>query len=158
MTQNPNTPFVVGPNFEQLEAGDIWVTPTGGSIQTLADALSATAGGTVNEVVVLGGPFLTGATITTAGTVAGSYNPTAHGVLIGAGASAVTATAAMTNGQLLVGQTGADPLPRTMSGDATLNNVGVLALSATGVVAGTYGDATHVPQIEVDAARIEPRE
>lgn len=61
---------------------------------------------------------------------------TAHGIVIAQGNGvAVDVTAAMTNGQLLVGQTGADPLPRTVSGDATMGSGGALAVSKTGGVA-----------------------
>ncbi len=152
MTETPDTPFVTGETFEQLQAKEVWVTPTGGTRQTLADALAAVGGGSVTEVVALDGPFLQGVTITTTGTIISSINPTAHGVLIGQGASAISATAAMANGQLLVGQTGANPLPKTISGDITVNSAGAAALTATGVVAGTYGDGTHVAQVDVDAS------
>jgi hypothetical protein len=39
---------------------------------------------------------------------------------------------------------------QTVSGDATMTG-GALALAATGVTPGTYGDATHVPAVTVDA-------
>lgn len=54
---------------------------------------------------------------------------TAHGIVLGNGASAVAVTAVMTDGQVLVGQSGADPLPRTMSGDATLAASGALTIA-----------------------------
>lgn len=147
-----DTPFVTGETFEQLLPNLIWVTPTGGAQTTLADALAAAAGGTVTEVIVEAGPFLAGADITVSGTVSSSVSPTAHGIVIGQGSDPVNATAAMDSGQILVGQgTSADPLPKTMSGDATIDNTGALGLVATGVVADTYGDATHTAQFEVDA-------
>lgn len=68
--------------------------------------------------------------VTQGGTGGATY--TAHGILIGEGAAPLQATAAMTNGQLLIGQTGADPLPKTMSGDATLAASGAITISATG--------------------------
>jgi len=154
MTTVPDTPFVVGETFEQLLANAIWVTPTGGAQQTLADALSGASGGTVTQVVAQGGPFLSAGTITTTGTIANSASSlAAHGILIGQGTSAVAATAAMTSGQLLVGQGGsADPLPKTMGGDATLNNLGQLGLVATGVTAGTYGGTGTIGVFQVDAS------
>lgn len=151
MAEVTQTPFVVGPEFEQVDASGVWVIPQGGTLQTLAQALGTTGGGSVTEVRVVGGPFLQGTTITSSGTILSSINPTAHGVLIGQGAAAVAATAAGTNGQVLIGQTSADPIFRTISGDATVDNTGVLSLAATGVTAGSYGDASHYPTFTVDA-------
>ena len=48
---------------------------------------------------------------------------TAHGIMVGA--SPVASTAAMTNGELLVGQTGADPLPKPITGDIGIDSDGV---------------------------------
>lgn len=152
MTAVPDTPFVTGETFEQLLANEIWVTPTGGVRQLLADALAAAAGGTVTRVVATAGPFLAAADFTVSGTIASSVNPTAHGVLIGQGVSAVSSTAAMTSGQILVGQGAtSDPLPKTVGGDATLDNLGNFGLIATGVTAGTYGDTSNSAQIEIGA-------
>jgi hypothetical protein len=151
MTNVPDTPFVTGETFEQQLANAIWVTPTGGIRMLLADALAAAAGGTVTEIVAASGPFLSNATITASGTVSSSSaSLTSHGVVIAQGVSAVAATAALSSGQILVGQSGADPLPKTMGGDATINNLGQLGLVVSGVTAGTYGDATHVGQFQVD--------
>lgn len=49
---------------------------------------------------------------------------TAHGILIGGPSGGPTTLALLTDGQLLVGQTGADPAPLTISGDITLNAAG----------------------------------
>lgn len=155
MTNVPDTPFVTGESFEQLFANAIYVTPTGKSRQLLADALSAVAGGTVTQVIAAPGPFLSGVTITAAGTVtSSSASLTAHGVVIAQGVSAVAATAALTSGQILVGQGGADPLPKTMGGDATLNNLGQLGLINSGVTAGTYGNTGSVGVFQIDARGI----
>ncbi len=62
----------------------------------------------------------------------GDTTLTAHGLLIGNGTGAITVSAAMTDGQLLVGQTGADPLPKTMSGDGTFSAAGALTVSKIG--------------------------
>jgi hypothetical protein len=152
MADAEDTLFLVGPTFEQLDPKDILVTPTGQTQTTLAQAL-ADAGGTVVEVDIAGGPFLTAGTITTTGTVlSSSASLTAHGVLIGQGVSAVAATAALGNAQLLVGQTAANPSPRTVSGDVTMDNTGAFALIESGVTAGTYGDGSHVSRVQIDAA------
>ncbi len=76
----------------------------------------AVATGTATPVVSLIGPH-------------GFTTQTIHGILLGQGTGAITATAAMTDGQLLVGQTGADPLPKTISGSGA-----TITISASGVV------------------------
>lgn len=81
----------------------------------------------------------------------GAVTLTSHGVLIGQGTGMVTAVAALTNGQLLVGQTAADPLPKTLSGDATLDETGALTLANTAVSANSYGGAASVATFTVDA-------
>lgn len=61
----------------------------------------------------------------------GVASPTAHGILIGEGSSAVAPTAVMSNGQVLVGQTTADPLPKTLSQDCTLAASGAITCTKT---------------------------
>lgn len=78
----------------------------------------------------------------------GSLTP--NGVVVGSSADSLASTAAMTDGQLLVGQTAGDPAPKTIGGDATVAPDGTLSLSATGVADATYGDGTHVGQFTVD--------
>lgn len=80
----------------------------------------------------------------------GAASLTSHGILLGQGTSAIAATAVMTNGQLLVGQTGADPLPETVSGDATLASGGALTLATVNSNTGSFGDATHVAQVTLN--------
>lgn len=92
--------------------------------------------------------FDTAVDVPNGGTGASTF--TAHGVLLGQGTDALVATAAMTNGQLLIGQTGADPEPHAVSGDATLNANGVFALSTTGVSAASYGGVASVATFTVD--------
>lgn len=96
---------------------------------SVAGTLSAT-GGSVTSVIAQGGPFLANGTITGAGTISNSTaSLTAHGIIIAEGTAAAVATAAMTDGQLLIGATGADPAPQTVSGDATITKAGVIAVS-----------------------------
>lgn len=95
----------------------------GGSPSTaLVNAASITAGWTGTLGVTRGG------------TGAGTF--TAHGIMLGQGTSALVPTAVMTDGQLLTGQTGADPLPKTMSGDCTFAASG--AITCTKVNSVTY--------------------
>jgi len=75
---------------------------------------------------------------------------TAHAVLVGEGTGAINPVL-LTDGQILIGQTSADPAGKTLSGDATLADTGALTLVNTGVSANTYGDSTHVAVIVVDA-------
>lgn len=58
---------------------------------------------------------------------------TDKGVVYGDATVGAASTAAMTNGQLIVGQTSAAPLPKTVSGDATMAASGALTVTgATG--------------------------
>lgn len=84
---------------------------------------------------------LGGGTVTTTGTL-GTTTFTAHGVVLGEGASALAVTVAGTNGQIFAGVTGGDPLFVTVSGDATITNAGVVTVTKTGGVAfGTAATA-----------------
>ncbi len=60
----------------------------------------------------------------------GATTLTIHGVLLGQTTGAIVATAAMTDGQLLVGQTSSDPLPKTVTGDVTITAAGVTAIGS----------------------------
>lgn len=128
----------------------------GAGLSFSGSALTATGVGTVTSVDVsggttgltsTGGPITSSGTITLAGTLVvanggtGVTTLTTHGIVLGQGTSAVHVTAAMTDGQLLVGQTGADPAPTTLTGDVTLASSGVTSLKTTGT-AGTYGQVT----------------
>ena len=63
---------------------------------------------------------------------------TQYGLVYGNGTSALAVTAAMTNGQVLVGQTSAAPLPKTVSGDATMAASGALTVTkVNGAPVGT---------------------
>jgi hypothetical protein len=63
----------------------------------------------------------------------GIASPTAHGILVGEGASAVTPIV-LTDGQLLIGSTGADPAAATISGGTGItisNGAGTITISAS---------------------------
>lgn len=78
----------------------------------------------------------------------GATTLTNHGILLGQGTGAVAATAVMSDGQLLVGQTSADPLPKTVTGDVTITAAGVTAIGSGKVtntmLAGSIDLATKV--------------
>ncbi|MHB2027182.1 MAG: beta strand repeat-containing protein, partial [Elusimicrobiota bacterium] len=58
---------------------------------------------------------------------------------------------ALTSGDIWVGNGSNVAAAVGLSGDATLSNAGALTLAASGVTAGTYGNATTVPQLTLDA-------
>lgn len=60
----------------------------------------------------------------------GASTFTSYGVMYGNGTSPLQVTAAMTNGQLLVGQTSSAPLPKTISGDVTFAASGAATLAS----------------------------
>ncbi len=55
------------------------------------------------------------------------------------------------SGNFLVGNAGGTAASVAMSGDATLANTGAVTLATSGVTAATYGSATQVAQVAVDA-------
>lgn len=78
-----------------------------------------------------------------AGTISGMSN---HGIPVASGASAITSSIALTDGQLVVGQTSADPLPKSLTGDITLAASGATAVAkiAGVTVSGTTGTVNNV--------------
>ena len=70
----------------------------------------------------------------------GASTLTDGGVLLGSGTGAVTALGQATNGQLVVGSTGADPVLATLTGGANItvtNSAGGISIAATGLGSGT---------------------
>jgi len=70
----------------------------------------------------------------------GASTLTDGGVLLGSGTGAVTALGQATNGQLVVGSTGADPVLATLTGGANItvtNTAGGISIAATGLGSGT---------------------
>ena len=70
----------------------------------------------------------------------GASTLTDGGVLLGSGTGAVTALGQATNGQLVVGSTGADPVLATLTGGSNItvtNTAGGISIAATGLGSGT---------------------
>lgn len=53
--------------------------------------------------------------------------------------------------QISIGQSSADPLPKTLSGDATLAASGALTFATVNASLGLFGDGTHVAQVTLNA-------
>ena len=70
----------------------------------------------------------------------GASTLTDGGVLVGSGTGAVTSLGQATNGQLIVGSTGADPVLATLTGGANItvtNTAGAISIAASGLGSGT---------------------
>lgn len=115
-------------------SGTGFVVPQGTTMLVFINATTSAAVEVINYITALtvGTLGLTNALgVASGGT--GAATLTAHGILLGEGTSAITPTAAMTDGQLLVGATGADPAPATVSGDATLAAGGAFTIANNAV-------------------------
>lgn len=115
----------------------ITITVTSGATsRVIANSGVTSLTGTANQVNV---SVATGAVTLS---LIGPYTPatyTAHGALIGEGTSSITALAVGTNGQVLVGSTGADPIFATIgcSGCSWTTGAGTLSLTVGGTLAVT---------------------
>ena len=70
----------------------------------------------------------------------GASTLTDGGVLVGSGTGAVTSLGQATNGQLVIGSTGADPVLATLTGGANItvtNTAGAISIAASGLGSGT---------------------
>jgi len=70
----------------------------------------------------------------------GAATLTDGGVLLGSGTGAITALGQATNGQLVIGSTGADPVLATLTGGANItvtNSAGGITIAASGLGSGT---------------------
>lgn len=77
---------------------------------------------------------------------------TNHAFAIGKGAGVTGYTSLLCGAaQLAVGQAAADPICRTMSGDAAIAATGVLTFTAVNANIGVCGDGTHVAQVTLNS-------
>jgi hypothetical protein len=75
----------------------------------------------------------------------------AHGVLVGEGTGAAPNSVVLSDAQLLIGQTSADPAAKTVSGDATLADTGALTVTKTGGTAFTAAATAAAGQLPATA-------
>jgi len=129
-----------------------------GALTTTGAIIAPSSLNTINGLVINTGTITTGEWNGTAVTVpyggTGATSLTDHGVLIGSGVGTVTALTPGTEGQVLIGRDGSDPIFGTLGGDiaslAISGTSATVTLANTGVVAGSYGTGTIIPQITVD--------
>lgn len=146
-------PFVNGDCVKAAGPGAIQTTGTpcagGSGTVTSVDASGGTTGLTFS-----GGPITTSGTLILGGGLVvanggtGAFTLTTNGVLYGNGTSAISATAAGTTGQVLIGNTGSAP------SWSALSSLGVTSLSfgSTGLTpsTGTQGSITVAGTLDVD--------
>jgi len=134
--------FVTGPGATTVGNYAFWNNTIGTALED---------GGTPPAIALSGA--ITDATgtllVTHGGTGAGTF--TAHGVMLGEGTAALAVTAAPTTGQMLLGQASGDPSWHSMTGDGTINLSAAFTLATVNSNVGTIGDATHIPQITLNA-------
>lgn len=141
--------------FPGLADGKIWIGDSGGAAvaRTLSgDVTVSNTGVTAIGALKVTNAMIAAATIDLTAKVTGIL-PVAnggtgvntlliHGLLIGNTVGGVTVSAVGTNGQLLVGQTTADPLWKTVTGDISMLSSGaatVIAWSGKGLAAAFAG-------------------
>ena len=130
-----------------LRGDNTWGTPAGsGGTVTSVDVSGGTTGLTTS-----GGPITGSGTITLAGTLivanggTGATALTDGGILLGSGVGAITATAQPTDGQLLVGTTGADPVLASLTGGTGItitNGAGAITITNSSPGGSTTFDIT----------------
>ena len=109
----------------------------------IAGTYGVTPGGTLNVALIDSNHQLGSvATLGVANGGTGAATLTDHGILFGSGTSAITASAALTNGQLAIGNTGSDPSLATLTegvGIDITNAAGSITIAAN---ATTLNDQT----------------
>ena len=151
-TRDPTTSDIIAPSGSPYLAGQLWINTTlnkqwvytGGGTWVLTGSGSSGAINSITgdsggaEVPLLGNFNILGTAdqVDTTGTantltisLIGPYTPatyTDHGVLVGSGATSITALAVGTTGQVLTGTTGADPAFADIGTDSGLTSSGVI--------------------------------
>jgi hypothetical protein len=156
VTEQDGTPFVG--NVNEIKVSNGTLTDDGGGTVSVTTGGGGGGAGTVTSVSTsLSGISVATATTTPAlsGTLGvtsggtGATTLTDGGILLGSGAGAITPLAQATNGQLVIGSTGADPVLATLtSAGATVtitNTAGAINLEAAASVTGANPTASVGP-------------
>jgi len=156
VTEQDGTPFVG--NVNEIKVSNTTLTNDGGGVVSITTGGGGGGAGTVTSVSTT----LTGITVTNptstpaiAGTLGvasggtGLTTATAGSLIIGQGAAALKVVGVATDGQLVIGSTGADPILATLaSAGATVtitNTAGGINLEAAASVAGANPTASIGP-------------
>jgi len=156
VTEQDGTPFVG--NVNEIKVSNTTLTNDGGGVVSITTGGGGGGAGTVTSVST----SLTGITVTNptstpaiAGTLGvasggtGLTTATAGSLIIGQGAAALKVVGVATDGQLVIGSTGADPILATLaSAGATVtitNTAGGINLEAAASVAGANPTASIGP-------------
>jgi hypothetical protein len=132
-------------NTNSLTNGQLWIGSTGANPVSAAPTSSGstltitTGAGSLNFDIT--------APVSVANGGTGATSLTAHGILVGEGTSAVVSKT-LSNGQLLIGSTGADPAQATLTagtGISITNGAGTITIAAT-VTGETWTDVTGTTQ------------
>ena len=172
VTEQDGTPFVG--NVNEIKVSNGTLTDDGGGTVSVTTGGGGGGAGTVTSVSTsLSGLSVANATTTPAisGTLGvasggtGATTLTDGGILLGSGAGAITPLAQATNGQLVIGSTGADPVLATLAsvgGTVTITNsagginleaaAGVFGANPTASVGATAVNGTAVTFMRSDAA------
>ena len=153
VTEQDGTPFVG--NVNEIKVSNGTLTDDGGGTVSVTTGGGGGGAGTVTSVSTsLSGISVANATTTPAlsGTLGvtsggtGATTLTDGGILLGSGAGAITPLAQATNGQLVIGSTGADPVLATLAsagGTVTITNTaGAINLEAAAGVSGANPTAS----------------
>lgn len=123
----------------------VWATPAG------AGNVSGPGSSTNNNLAAFdgtSGTLLKDSGIASANVVTASGTMTNHGLVVGTGSKGAAALSVMTNGQLAIGQTGADPAPTSLSQDCTLAASGAITCTKTNNVSfGTFATGTDAANL-----------
>ena len=157
VTEQDGTPFVS--NVNEIKVSNTTLTDDGGGVVSITTGggggggVTTFAGGTtgLTPAAATAGAVSLAGTLVVANGGTGAITLADGGILLGSGTGAITATAQPTNGQLVIGSTGADPVLATLaSAGATVtitNTAGGINLEAAASITGANPTATVGPAV-----------